>query len=252
VLEADSFVVLHDDRPVVWTASAACRWAAITVPLDQASTAAVQRLSAHPHGAAHRRTPKDLLEELRRLMDRALSIEAATDIPTGQHATERELGRALSHALEYSLPANPGRIKGRPQFSRSKVIADVLTLMDANEGEPLFIADLCRAAQVSERALRNIFQEYFGIGPIRLLKLRRLHEIRAALLMTSPQADTVTRIAARFGLFDLSLLACNYKRLFGELPSQTLSRPAAFPDRVRVGWLRYASRVFLDASPPSM
>ncbi len=34
--------------------------------------------------------------------------------------------------------------------------------MNAHEGQPLFIDDLCRATQVSERALRNIFHEFFG------------------------------------------------------------------------------------------
>jgi AraC-like DNA-binding protein len=186
-------------------------------------------------------------------MEDALSIDVAADIHAeSRRAAESDLAVALTRALEQSLPAERTRHQGRPQFSRARVIASVLALMDANQGEPLFIEDLCRATEVSERALRNIFCEYFGVGPMRLLKVRQLHEIRAALLVTQPQHDTVTQVAARFGLFDLSLLARNYKRLFGESPSQTLSRPAESPDRVSVGWLQYASRVFLDTGPLSM
>ena len=86
----------------------------------------------------------------------------------------------------------------------------------------MFIQDLCRAADVSERTLRNIFQEYFGVGPMRLLKMRQLHEIRAALLTADPVHDTVASIAGRFGVWDFSLFARNYKALFGESPSETL------------------------------
>ena len=51
------------------------------------------------------------------------------------------------------------------------------------------------------------------------------HATRAALLRADPQRDTVTRSAARFGLWDFSLFARNYKALFGESPSRTLRTP---------------------------
>ena len=38
---------------------------------------------------------------------------------------------------------------------------------------------MCNATKVSERTLRNIFQEFFGVGPMRLLKVRQLREIRS-------------------------------------------------------------------------
>ena len=70
--------------------------------------------------------------------------------------------------------------------------------------------DLCRATGVAERTLRNIFHEYFGVGPIRFLKVRQLQDIRQALLAADSTHETVTRIAARFGIWDFSLFARNY------------------------------------------
>jgi AraC-like DNA-binding protein len=59
-------------------------------------------------------------------------------------------------------------------------------LISESRGVPLFVNDVCRAAGVSERTLRNVFHEYVGVGPMRLLKVRQLHETRSALLAADP------------------------------------------------------------------
>jgi len=141
-------------------------------------------------------------------------------------------------------------------LSRERVIARALELIRAHDGQPLFTSDLCRAAGVSERTLRNTFNEYFGVGPIRLLKMRQLREIRAALLAADPAHETVASIAGRFGVWDFSLFARNYKRLFGESPSQTLRTPAGSSEHPDTSWLNYAVRKFTDdllyAAPRSL
>ena len=100
------------------------------------------------------------------------------------------------------------------------------------------------AAQVSERTLRNTFQEYFGVGPIRLLKVRQLREIRAALSAADCGKETVAHIAARFGVWDFNLFARNYRALYGETPSATLRTAPVEPKRANAmprTWIRYAS-----------
>jgi AraC family ethanolamine operon transcriptional activator len=253
ILDADSFVVLREERPFVWSGSHVCRWAAIAVPISHTLATSILPSDAH-HAAVRRRTSKTLLDGVRQLIDDALCKDVPAELSeTSRSIVETQIDAALTHALEHSVPAGPLQRIGRPQLSRPKVIATALELMSVNEGQPLFIDDLCRATQVSERALRNIFQEFFGVGPMRLLKVRQLHEIRAALLGTRQGLDTVTQIAARFGVFDPSLLARNYKALFAESPSQTLYRvPMGSAECVRMSWLRYASGIFLDANMNSL
>lgn len=247
-LDADAFLFLQGDAPLVWSGSDACRWGSVTFPSDHtfAAQATVSFGGERADRTVHRRAPKRFLDEVKQLIDAAHAMEIA-----GQHEIESALAAALLNALEHSLPVQPARNTGRPQLSRSTVIARSLAVIASNPSQPLFIDDLCRATQVSERALRNIFQEYFGVGPMRLLKIRQLHEIRAALLRSQPGLDTVTHIASRFGVLDPSLLARNYKILFGETPSRTLQRePADLQVRMHVGWLRYASQIFLDDQAP--
>ena len=82
--------------------------------------------------------------------------------------------------------------------------------------------DLARAAGVSERTLRTAFHEYFGTSPNRYVQLKHLHGIHRALKAAEPDEATVTQILAEHGEWALSRFAARYRRLFGELPSETL------------------------------
>jgi AraC family ethanolamine operon transcriptional activator len=250
-LDQRSLVMVRTARPFTFTSRDVCRWVAITVPADHPS------ISAQTHTAlASKHTNRDIRirTELRRVTGiRALvSRICVADDPlrgTGAAASaaaEEEIISAAVSALEQGLEIEDRHV-GRPQFSRRRVIARALALIQANAGQPLFVQDLCRAAQVSERTLRNVFHEYFGVGPMRMVRVRQLHEIRAELLSAERAHDTVTHIASRFGVWDFSLFARNYRRLYGESPSETLNQPpqrrAAVPDS---SWIRFASRIFVD------
>jgi transcriptional regulator GlxA family with amidase domain len=170
--------------------------------------------------------------------------------PAASSSAEEEVLTAVLHTIEASN-ATRDRHLGRPQVPRNRVIARTLALIESAQGKPLFIDDLCRATEVSERTLRNVFHEYFGVGPMRLLKVRQLLEIRRALLAGDPSRDTVARIAAGFGVWDFSLFARNYKALYGESPSESLRRPAMrSTDTLGASWVGYAARMFSEIEMP--
>lgn len=245
-LEPDAFLMLHEDQPFTFTGQDVVRWAGISVPTNTKLISHDLLLTVRAGHGPRTRAALPYLDRLRWVTERAISSNIDFNEAAAIAAAEEEVAICIAHVLERSMKVMDRHV-GRPQFSRSRVIARTLSLIEANEGQPLFIDDLCRATQVSERTLRNIFHEFFGVGPMRLLKVRQLREIRAALLRADPQRDTVTRIAARFGIWDFSLFARNYKALFGESPSRTLRTP---PNDLKVrsslSWLHYASKIFID------
>jgi AraC family ethanolamine operon transcriptional activator len=83
------------------------------------------------------------------------------------------------------------------------------------------VTDLAESAGVSERTLRIVFAENFGLSPKRLLILRQLHAVRRDLQGAVP-GETVTQIAQRNGVWELGRFAHQYESLFGEYPSTTL------------------------------
>jgi AraC-like DNA-binding protein len=89
--------------------------------------------------------------------------------------------------------------------------------------EPLTTTDLAREVGVSVRYLQRGFRERFGLSPMELLREVRLREARLALLAEARSRErTVADVAVRTGFSHLGRFAGQYRRRFGETPSQTL------------------------------
>ena len=79
------------------------------------------------------------------------------------------------------------------------------------------------AAGISQRTLQTVFHEHFGVGPLRYLQLRQLHQVHRALKAADPDAASVGEILVAHSVWEFGRFAGRYHRLFGELPSATLS-----------------------------
>jgi AraC family transcriptional regulator, ethanolamine operon transcriptional activator len=107
--------------------------------------------------------------------------------------------------------------------NRERIVRRVRSFLDANPESALSITDICDEVGVTRRTLQNAIQEVFGISPQHYLKAIRLNGFRRALKACSP-AVSIGDVAARWGFWHLSQLAQDYRRLFGELPSETRLR----------------------------
>lgn len=89
--------------------------------------------------------------------------------------------------------------------------------------EPLQVRDLCEATGACRRSLQNSFQAVLGTTPLQYLRALRLDGARRRLLSGTPGL-TVTQVAEEWGFWHLSRFGQDYRRTFGELPSETLRR----------------------------
>jgi AraC-like DNA-binding protein len=96
--------------------------------------------------------------------------------------------------------------------------------LHAHMTESLSLADLAKAVGISGRTLNRAFKKQHGIGPMHFLKARRLELVQRALLAADPKSATITEIALHHGLFHPAQFAADYRKMFGELPSETLRR----------------------------
>ena len=153
--------------------------------------------------------------------------------------------RALD-ALRVSLKAwfpNPGRewarselpsavvqlLAGATQPQRPVLLMDRAIHMTRQhvDGRPfaaLHVTDLCRHIGVSERTLRHSFRDRLGMTPKAYVRDRRLNLVRNALRAADPSAAKIAHIANRCDFWHMGQFAADYRRLFGELPSETLRR----------------------------
>jgi AraC-like DNA-binding protein len=102
------------------------------------------------------------------------------------------------------------------------IVAQAEAIAEANPAKLPRIPAISRALCISERTLQNAFKSVYGQPPRRRLRELRLNQVRQALLSVDTKTASVTEIAARFGFHELGRFAVDYRKLFGESPSQTL------------------------------
>ncbi len=113
---------------------------------------------------------------------------------------------------------------GRPTAtSRQRGLYQALEFLRSADVPRVSVADLCRVARVSERTLRYAFHDELDLSPHAFLRRLRLHAARRELMNAEGAVPHIAVVAYRQGFLELGRFAADYRRLFGELPSQTLA-----------------------------
>ncbi len=177
------------------------------------------RLSNEPQGVA-------LRLDFERIGGHLLRAHLLGDTQTMR---EVDVGALLTNHLLAGLSASA---EDRAQCSRSRrthylIVQRVEQYMRANMRHDIYNNELCAAADVSERTLRYAFDDLTGISPNRYLAMLRLCTACRSLSLSDASRRSVKSVALSCGLWDLSRFADNYRRVFGELPRETLMRAPA-------------------------
>jgi AraC-like DNA-binding protein len=97
-----------------------------------------------------------------------------------------------------------------------------IEFMQESLASPIRLADVVAAAGIPGRTLHRHFHDRYGMSPMRYLHDSRMTRARHDLLHAG--GDTVTDIALRWGFSHLGRFASEYRRRYGETPSQTRRR----------------------------
>lgn len=175
---------------------------------------------SHPSHGCFRVPHPDAMGGLRSAVQHVFLMAESAPQLFGTASVRRSVEESILTAAIAAL--DPPRELKAPDgalVSHQRVVSRAEEALAASINEPIYVQDLCNAAGVSERTLRNAFQSLYHVSPIRLLHLRRLHQVRAAL--RSDAQASVTQVALRFGFVNLGRFAVEYRQLFGESPSHT-------------------------------
>lgn len=170
--------------------------------------------------------PAGPLAEFRRLLLSILQSLEANPAALRFGPTQRLLEQSvLAGILAVAEDADDASPKP-PCESRLRVVERARAYMGAHIDLPITVADLCVELGVSRRTLQYSFQEVLGLNPVRFLRALRLNGVRRDLRTGRSHIDSVQGVAAKWGFWHLGHFVTDYKRMFGELPSETLRGPA--------------------------
>jgi len=133
----------------------------------------------------------------------------------------RTMERDLPAAVLRALAGAASEIRQPPSRVRDLARRRALEYVKAHSQEALTVTDLCRAVGVSERTLEYAFRERFGMRPKAYLRAFRLNGVRRELHGAEP-GTRIADVANRWGFWHMGQFAADYRRQFGELPSESV------------------------------
>ena len=107
--------------------------------------------------------------------------------------------------------------------SRAKALRRALETIDSNPAGVMSVSALCRAIGASYSTLERAFLEEFAVSPKVYMRNRRLTAVQSELAR-GEEDRTIAEIAHEKGFWHMSAFAADYRKQFGELPSETLAR----------------------------
>ena len=107
-----------------------------------------------------------------------------------------------------------------PEQPQSQHVQNALAYLEEHIADAVTLTDICRACNVSARTLQVSFQAVMNRTPLQAFQEMRLTRLRQLLL----HRVAVRNACEQVGLQPSGRMAGNYKKMFGELPSQTRLR----------------------------
>jgi AraC family ethanolamine operon transcriptional activator len=103
-------------------------------------------------------------------------------------------------------------------------VARALEIIHSSDLENISAVELCRHAKCSQRTLEKSFLKRFGVTPKKYIKRLRLAQVYKGLRNFEAQdCESIIELAGIHGFWHMGQLAADYRRIYGELPSETLN-----------------------------
>jgi AraC family ethanolamine operon transcriptional activator len=172
---------------------------------------------------------KRQIAEFRSFADAVSDVCSATDIvdETWAPAIRARALALLTAAQDFPRSGTRERIRVS-QVHGYGLTAAALDVIERHEREQsevrLKVSDVAAALGVSSRALVYAFNAVFGMSIYQFMLAQRLSRVRDRLAVAANVRAAVTDAAFLYDFGHLSRFASAYRRLFGELPSETLRR----------------------------
>jgi AraC family ethanolamine operon transcriptional activator len=159
---------------------------------------------------------REELHKWQQLAATACPLDASIQVTNRQES----LAIAILNGLSYSVKTEETK-----HLKCDRAIRLVLDYVNSAPTEEITAVELCTLADCSQRWLEQSFKKRFGVTPKAYVKYLRLAHLRRDLQQpTSGERETVVELASAYGFWHMGQLAADYRKVYGELPSDTLKR----------------------------
>lgn len=154
-----------------------------------------------------------------RLLDALLA--EANDSELGLEQLQRPYREILIRKLLQQFNSNVPT--GRDLPANDRGLFHLLAYIEAHIRDDLSVEELAQVGNVSVRTVYNLFAKSFNVTPKLFIKQAKLKSLREELVR-GKAVRNVTEVALNYGFTHLGRFSADYRKMFGELPSETLRR----------------------------
>jgi AraC family ethanolamine operon transcriptional activator len=106
-----------------------------------------------------------------------------------------------------------------------RFVTKALDVIHDSELDQISAAELCAHTRCSQRTLEKGFSSRFGVTPKKYINRLRLARVYKGLRNSGARdCDSIIELAGIQGFWHMGQFAADYRRIYGELPSDTLKR----------------------------
>jgi len=134
----------------------------------------------------------------------------------------KQIEQGLVDRLVRILAEHHQPVSIKPLRKRDKALLAAENYITESGSNQITIAELCLVANVSERTLEYAFRERYNLTPKSYTLIHRMNNVRKQLRKFNTSNCTISEIARLHGFWHMGQFSADYKKIFAELPSETL------------------------------
>jgi AraC family ethanolamine operon transcriptional activator len=232
VLQVGEMITLGPGQRVHSRTDGLCHWAAIQLSAEELAqyAGALTGAAFIVPPVARWQPPRAALRQLRYFHQAAMRTAKAPAGVLADKEAAHGLEQQTIHALVDALSLGPIDQETETACRRRGIVARFEDLLEA---EPILsLTEIAASLGVSRRMLRECCKRSLGVSPNRYRRLRGMQRAHRALRYENSDTASVSAVARRCGFRDPGRFAANYRALYGESPSTTLTRRLGRVNRI--------------------
>ena len=165
-------------------------------------------------------------EIMKHLRDTLQTI--CTTVENKPDSLKHDIG--LQDLIKYDVPhllaqalmsADTKKIKIVPD-KKSRILKLAIDYVKKTPHDKVSLNQFCSDNDINARSLQRAFIDQYGISPKSYAKAYHLNSVYKKLLQSNAKTTRIVDIASKHGFWHMSQFSTDYRRHFGELPSETL------------------------------
>lgn len=158
------------------------------------------------------------LNQIRNLV-RYVTEQGKLDDKSLYKLVEENLIELLMKCLLATMPYKTNNENTSQKFSK------IIDYIHANLSDITTVYKICENTDIPERTIRRLINKRYQVSPKEYLTKLRLNEVRKNLKNNTINSNVV-QTASEYNFWHMGQFSRDYKSLFGELPSETISNYA--------------------------